>query len=78
MSASVTTVAHKSRPLLYSFLLNSNPSVNQRMKIEAFISRLSGPEIGFYVLDLFVMNNREFFEYCYQLFIVYTLLIRLF
>ena len=78
MCASVTKRAHNSGPLIFRYLLNNRLSLKQKLKIETFISRLSGPEIGFYCLDLFVMNNTEFFDYCCQLFSTYLLLIRLF
>jgi len=52
--------AHKCYPLLYSILMTRSLTYRQRLRIESMISRLSGPVIGFYCLDLFPMNSYEF------------------
>ena len=63
LSAQVISASHKSYPILYSFLVRNNMSIIQRLKIMSFIEKLSGPDIGFYCLDMFPMNNFEFFQY---------------
>ena len=76
LCAGITKIAHNSRPLLYTFLLKTRLSVNENMRIESFIERLSGPEIGFYCWDLFAMNNREFCDFFFQ-FIANYILVKL-
>ena len=77
LSALVMKLADSPRPFLYSFLVRNKILIRQKMKIKAFINRLSKHEIGFYCLDLFAMNNREFFNFCSQFFVTYMLLVRL-
>ena len=65
MCASVSKTAHKSRPLLYSLMAKkSDLSPWHRLKVQKFIAKLSGPDIGFYCLDIFVMNNYHLYDYC--------------
>ena len=54
--------AHRPRLLFYKYLSRRLP-LRHRMRIMAFIERLCGPNIGFYCLDLFPMNNYEFYLY---------------
>ena len=63
-SSQVSGTAHRPRHYLYGYLNNmSSITIRQRFKIMAFIDKLCGPEIGFYCLDLFAMNNNEFYLY---------------
>ena len=55
--------AHSSLRLLYSFMVRNNVSTRDRFKLMNFIEKLSGPDIGFYCLNLFAMNNYQFFQY---------------
>ena len=59
----VTKNAHKSQSNGYKCLVINRYSLRQKWKIQAFIERLSGPDIGFYCYDLFPMNNYEFYQY---------------
>ena len=75
MCAQIIRTAHKSRPLLYSFLIQNKLSFNQKLKIQHFLEHLSGADIDFYCLDLFPMNSARFSEFFIQVFIKYFLLI---
>ena len=75
--AQIIKTAHKSRPLLYSFLIETKLSIHQKLKIQHFLEHLSGADIGFYCLDLFPMNSARFSEFIIQVFIRYFLLIKL-
>ena len=77
LCAQVLKTAHKSRPLLYSFIIENKLSVNQKMKIQNFLERLSSHEVVFYCLDFFPMNNRRFFQFIMEVFMKYFLLIKL-
>ncbi|CAG2170367.1 unnamed protein product [Oppiella nova] len=55
MSTWISKEAHKSYQLLYSFLHQRPIHLMLRLKIEAFIGKLSGPEISFYCYDLITM-----------------------
>ena len=77
LCAGVTKIAHKSRPLLHTFLFKTRLSVNGKMRIESFIERLSSPEIGFYCWDLFAMNNRQFSHFFFQFITNYILIVKL-
>ena len=55
--------AHSSIKHLYSFITKTKPALHNRIRIMNFIERLSGPDIGFYCLNLFPINNLEFFQY---------------
>ena len=63
LSSMVREAAHKSINVLYTFLFRVKVSTAQRMKIMAFIEKLSGPDIGFYCWELFPMNNYEYYQY---------------
>ena len=58
----ITKTAEKPRLHLYRYL-NRKLTFRHRMRIMRFIERLCGSEIGFYCLDLFHMNNYEFYLY---------------
>ena len=61
-NALITKTAQKPRLHQYRYL-NRRLTFRYRMRIMAFIERLCGPDIGFYCLDLFPMNNYEFYLY---------------
>ena len=65
LCASVSSAAHKSYPMMYSFLTRNNTRITtkRKLKILAFIEKLSGPVIGIYCYNLFPMNNYEFFYF---------------
>ena len=63
MSTWITKEAHKSLPLLHSFMNATRLRNYQSLKVMAFIEKLSGPEIGFYCYNMFPMNNYEFYQY---------------
>jgi hypothetical protein len=74
-SAVITRNAHKSRSLIHSFVVRSPTlKTRERLALDSFNGRLSGPDIGFYCLDMFAMNNNNFCDYCLK-FIYYFLLI---
>ena len=75
MSANVIHSAHKSYPLLFQFLIENNLTIRERLQIFTFIEYLSSPQIGFYCLDLFPMNNSEFFRYLAGTLINYLLIL---
>ena len=61
----VSKTAHKSRPILHPFLIKvANLSLKERLLLQNFNEWLSGRDIGFYCLDLFPMNNYQFYQYC--------------
>ena len=62
LSSLIRRTAHRPRLLLYKYL-DRSLTLRHRMKIMAFIEKLCGPDIGFYCLDLFPMNNYEFYLY---------------
>ena len=77
MCASVTKAALKPHSPLHKFILVKKLPAKQKLKIQAFIQHLSETKIGFFCLDLFAMNNREFFEYFCQLIANYFLCMKL-
>ena len=76
--AQIVKTAHKSRPLLYIFLIESKLSIHHKWKIHEFIEHLSGAEIGFYCLTLFPMNFSTFFDFIVAAFKNYFLLVKIF
>ena len=50
--------------LLNSLIANKSLNLKLKYKTLSLIERLSGPEIGFYCLDLFPLNNYEFYIFC--------------
>jgi len=76
-STAVTKAAHKSYQLFFQFLIKRRLNIRDRLKILAFIEKLSGPNIGFYCYDLFPMNNYEFYQYIANWFSNYFLIIGL-
>ena len=67
MSSWIARSAHKPYPLLFSFLCQTRGlSTRNRLKVLTFIERLStGPAIGYYCYDLFVMNRYHLYQYLY-------------
>ena len=57
--------AHKSYPLLFSFIHRNRIPLKHKLKILSFIEKLSGPDIGFYCYNLFPMNSYEFYQFIY-------------
>ena len=76
--ASVTKTAHNSRLRLYRILTYRKLSVIQKIKVQAFVEKLSGPDIGFYCYKLFAMNKLEFFKYLLTNLFCYLLILRLY
>ena len=77
LSSLISQSAHKSRPLLHSFLIKNKVTTAQRFKIMAFNEKLSGPDIGFYCWNLFPMNNNQFYEYVANCVTTYFLILEL-
>ena len=79
IASSVMLAAHRPQSGLYVSLVNidSKMSLKKKLKIERFIERLSGPEIGFYCYDLFPINTYHFFDYLLDSIASYFLLINL-
>ena len=63
----------KSLNQLYSLYTHKCSTIRDKIFVQLFIDRLSGPDIGFYCLDLFPMNNYEFTEYVMNFFVIYVL-----
>ena len=62
-SALVHKSAIKPYQTVYSVAAKHNLSYVEMLTIEKFLSRLSGPDIGFHCLNIFTMNNYEFYQY---------------
>jgi hypothetical protein len=52
-------------------------SFREKQKIVSFLDKLSGPPIAVYCLDLFPLNNREFYIFIGAIFSNYFLFIKL-
>jgi hypothetical protein len=48
---------------MYKFLNEKQISIERKLKIDAFIEKMSGPVIGFYGLDFFPFNSYELYRY---------------
>ena len=63
---------------LHRYMAENQLPLKQRLKTMEMIERLSGPDIGFYCYDLFIMNSNEFYEYvancCKNYFLINSLL----
>ena len=77
MSVSVSKWAHTSYKLMFGLLCITRMPLECRTKIERFIERLSGPGIGFYCLNMFVINNYVFFGYVMSWLSNYFLIVEL-
>ena len=66
MSSSISFAAKKSHSKMYKFLIENNFkfTVREKLKVQSFIEKLSGPDIGFYCLDWFPLNYFEFYIFC--------------
>ena len=66
-SSLISQSAEKPRKHLYKCfaqrILKKSLTQKKRLKVMAFVEKLSGPDIGFYCWDLFAMNNNQFFFY---------------
>ena len=65
LCSSVSSAAHKSYSIMYSFLIRNNRKITTqtKLRIQNFIEKLSGPVIGIYCYDLFPMSNYEFYDF---------------
>ena len=61
----VSKSAHKSYPLLYTYINKVKTPLFLRFKLISFVEKLSGHPIGLYCYDLFPMNNFEFYQFVY-------------
>ena len=79
MCARVNTTAYKSRSVLYSYICakNTRISYKNRLKLMAFMERLSAKDIGFYCYDMFLMNNYEFMQYVIWFMVNHLLLLNI-
>ena len=81
LSTWITNSANKPNKQLKSFVaknVNNKISLTLRLKIMNLMERLSGADIAFYCLDLFPMNNYEFYQYLYIAGLNYILMMSLF
>ena len=78
MNTWISRTAHHSYQLMYSLLNRVRTTTLVRIKVQVFVEKLSGPDIGFYCYDLFPMNNYEFFQYVYYAGANYFLIMSLF
>ena len=76
--ARLNTAAHKSLNKLLRLYTNRCLTIRDKLFVQLFMERLSGPDIGFYCLDLFPMNNFKFAEYVINFFAIYVLLSEIF
>ena len=65
--ARMTASAHKSYKLMFKVMCSRRMyfSIKERLRVMTFIEKLSGPDIGFYCLNLFPMNGINFAQYLY-------------
>ena len=63
ISANINRWSHRPINRLYSFVAMNKLNLKPQLKCQIFIERLSGPPIGYYCLNLFPMNNYEFYKY---------------
>ena len=63
LSSRISHSSRKPMKYLFGYLIGNHLRINCRLKTMSFIERLSGPDIGFYCLDLFPMNSFEFYLY---------------
>src|SRR5882672_3654348 len=65
MCTMLNATAYKYHSILYSYICakNTRISCKNRLKLMAFMERLSAKDIGFYCYDMFLMNNYEFMQY---------------
>ena len=63
--------------VLYQILSLKGLTIRERLKIQSFIERLSESDIGFYCLDLFPMNEYEFYLYSINCAKTYFLVLQL-
>ena len=78
---SIPRSAHKPYKLLLSYMSQTpSLSLRERLKIMAFIERLSPnePPIGFYCYDLFPFNSYEFYQFVFIAGSNYLLLMQFF
>ena len=61
LSSRINLVARKPMKHLFQYLVENQMQFKCRLKTMSLIERLSGPDIGFYCLDLFPMNSYEFY-----------------
>ena len=78
-SSHVSHNAMKPRTVLFRYFSDPNLclALRRKLKIMGFIEKLSGPEIGFYCLDLFSMNNNRFQKYVANCAAMYFLILGL-
>ena len=66
-SSLISQSAEKPRKYLYKCfaqrILKKSLTLEKRLKVMAFVEKMSGPDIGFYCWDLFAMNNNQFYFY---------------
>ena len=60
LSSRISHSARKPMKHLFRYLTDNRLSSKQRLKTMSLIELLSGPDIGFYCLDLFPLNSFEF------------------
>ena len=77
MCTMVSKAAHRSNKVLHRFILSPKLSFQRRLKIMAFIEKLSGPDIGYYCYNLFPMNYYELYKYISIIVLNYLLLLGL-
>ena len=77
-SARVSKSARLPLNYLHRFMAENQLTTQEKLKTMAMIERLSGPDIGFYCLDLFPMNSYEFYLYvanCARIYFLFLSLI---
>ena len=77
-SSQIARTAKKPNNLMYGYLSRKSVRLYPKLKILSFIERLSGADIGYYCLDLFPMNNYEFYLYITNCIKIYILCNELF
>ncbi len=66
IASSYSTSAQSFTSIMYKFLNEKQISIERKLKIDAFIEKMSGPVIGFYGLDFFPFNSYELYRYMWH------------
>ena len=59
----ISRSSRKPKDLIYSQLFLRKYSVEESLKLMAFVEKLMGPDIGFYCWNLFPLNSYQFYKY---------------
>ena len=63
IASQISGSARQPLKYLFRYLIQCDLTINDRLKIMQFVEKLSGPDIGFHVWNLFSMNNYTYYQY---------------